>query len=564
MILRFLGAAREVTGSRFLLEACGKHMLIDYGMEQGVNIYENAPLPVPAGGIDAVFLTHAHIDHSGWLPLLYKQGFRGSVYATEATMELCRIMLLDSAHIQEMEAEEVNRKAQRSGKPLRDPLYTQQDADGVMKLFVPRPQEEATRVFEGVSVRFVDAGHMLGSASVEITVTEGDAADRLVFSGDIGNMGQPLLKDPQYLTDGDYVIMESTYGDRSHGPLPDYLGNLAEVLRETFDRGGNVVIPSFAVGRTQEILYFIRTLKEEGMVKGHDGFPVYVDSPLAIEATHVFHEEMPANADEETLALLRRGINPISFADLKVAVSAEESKLINGDESPKVIVSASGMCDAGRVRHHLKHNLWRPECTVLFVGYQSKGTLGRSLVDGADHVKLFGEDIQVRASIRQMAGISGHADQDGLIRWIRSFQKAPKHVFVVHGEDNVASLFAQRIQQELQWPANAPYNGESWDLTRGVLLDEGNRRKLEKPIPKAEEAAAAGTPLESPKDVAFVPLVEKKRKQRDPFEPHDAYAQLQLAGRQLSALIGSMEGRSHKDADALAKQIRALCKRFGK
>ena len=556
MKLTFLGAAHEVTGSRFLLEACGKTMLIDYGMEQGKNIYENMPLPMPALAVDAVFLTHAHIDHSGWLPLLKKQGFHGTVYATEATKALCGIMLMDSAHIQEMEVAWDNRKAQRSGKALKEPLYTQQDATDVLKLFAGCKYDEETPIWEGISIRFVDAGHLLGSASIEVTVVEDGQAQTLVFSGDIGNINQPLLKDPHYCTKADYVIMEATYGDRSHSPVTvtDSINNLASVLQTTFDRGGNVVIPSFAVGRTQEMLYFIRAIKEQGLVKGHEQFTVYVDSPLAIEATRIFNESGLANADEETLALIRDGINPISFEGLKVSVGAEESKLINDDHAPKVIISASGMCDAGRIRHHLKHNLWRPECTILFVGYQSMGTMGRSLVDGAEDVRLFGETIRVHAEIKQMAGISGHADNHGLMKWVGSFEEKPRHVFVVHGEDSVTTLFAERIQQELQWSANAPYNGECWDLTTCAMLREGNRQKVEKLQKPVAEAGQEATR----------PAAAKETAKKEDLAPGSEYGKLLHASQTLAALIGRMRGRSQKDMDKLTKQINALCRRFDK
>ena len=331
MKLTFLGAAREVTGSRFLLQAAGKNIMVDYGMEQGVDLYENAPLPMAESRIDFVFLTHAHIDHSGYLPLLYKRGFRGAIFATDATADLCRIMLLDSAHIQESDAEWKTRKAQRQGKPPVEPLYTQEDALGACGLFRPCHYDQRVEVCPGVSIRMVDVGHLLGSASIEVTVTEGAQTRVIVFSGDIGNLHQPLLRDPQYLHAADLVVMESTYGDRSHGPVPDYLSALSRVLQETFDRGGNVVIPSFAVGRTQEMLYFIRQIKQEGRVHGHDGFPVYVDSPLGIEATTVFNDNTRECADEETLALLRAGVNPLTFPDLRITRSAGEFLLKKAD-----------------------------------------------------------------------------------------------------------------------------------------------------------------------------------------------------------------------------------------
>ena len=551
MKLTFLGAAREVTGSRFLLEAAGKNIMVDYGMEQGTDLYENAPLPVPESRIDYVFLTHAHIDHSGYLPLLYKNGFRGAIFATDATADLCRIMLLDSAHIQESDAEWQTRKAQRQGRPPVEPLYTQEDALGAHGLIRPCHYGQRVEVCPGVSLRMVDVGHLLGSASIEVTVTEGTQTRVIVFSGDIGNLHQPLLRDPQYLTAADLVVMESTYAGRSHGPAPDTIGALTRVLQETFDRGGNVVIPSFAVGRTQELLYFIRQIKQEGRVHGHDGFPVYVDSPLGIEATTIFNENTRECADEETLALLRAGINPLAFDGLRVARSAEESKRINNDPIPKVILSSSGMCDAGRVRHHLKHNLWRPECTVLFAGYQSVGTLGRSLVDGAKEVRLFGETVAVHARIETLPGISGHADDAGLMRWISAFEEKPRHVFVVHGEDEAAAAFAARLESELGLEANAPYNGESWDLLSLTCLAGGNRERLRRP--SREAAALDALPgRKAPAHAAAKP------------DSSTAYGQLVLAGERLNALIRRMQSRGAKQQSRLARQINTLVKKFGR
>lgn len=556
MKLTFLGAAHEVTGSRFLLQACGKNIMVDYGMEQGAGMYENAPLPISEQEIDYVLLTHAHIDHSGYLPLLYKNGFRGKVFTTKPTAELCGIMLLDSAHIQESDAEWKNRKALRSGRPLVEPLYTQEHAKGVCELFAPCDYNKEVALCEGISIRATDVGHLLGSASIEVRVSEGGETRTLVFSGDIGNINQPLLRDPQYLHSADYVIMESTYGDRSHGPVPDYIASLTQTLQETFDKGGNVVIPSFAVGRTQEMLYFIRQIKQQRLVKGHDGFPVYVDSPLAIEATHVFNENTLECADEDTMKLIREGVNPISFDGLRLAVSADESKLINEDKEPKVIISASGMCDAGRVRHHLKHNLWRPECTVLFVGYQSVGTLGRSLVDGAKEVKLFDETIEVRASVRTLAGVSGHADNNGLIRWAKAFDPKPSHVFVVHGDDDVCETFAARLRDELGLDAHAPYNGESWSLNPPEMLEEGNRQRLKKP----DNDIAA-------KDIVPERSAPKPARQAAPRKRAGVtgeFVQLELAGERVKELIDSMRSRSKKDQRKLANQLNILLRRFGR
>ena len=466
MKMIFLGADHEVTGSCHYIEVGGKHILVDYGMEQGVNVFENAPLPVDDALIDYVFLTHAHVDHSGLLPLLYARGFRGQVFMTEATADLCSIMLRDCAHIQMMESEWKKRKAKRSENvAVAEPLYTMEDAEGIIKRIVPCHYNTMVEVCEGVKIRFTDIGHLLGSSSIEVWLTEDGKAKKVVFSGDIGNKDQPILKAPIKTEEADYVVMESTYGDRLHsGGHPDYVKELASILKETFDRGGNVVIPSFAVGRTQELLYFLRKIKVDRLVKGHENFPVYVDSPLAVEATEIFQENRMECFDKDALELVKEGINPIAFAGLKLTITSDESKEINFNETPKVIISASGMCEAGRIRHHLKHNLWRPECTILFVGYQAVGTLGRVLVEGVDEVKLFGEPIQVRAQIKKLVGMSGHADKDGLIDWINGFKEKPRRVFVVHGEDSVCTSFAECLKVEYGYHTYAPYSGTVFNL----------------------------------------------------------------------------------------------------
>ena len=531
MKLFFSGAAHEVTGSKHYLEAAGKKILIDCGMEQGKNLYENQEIPVPASDVDYVFLTHAHIDHSGMLPLLYNQGFKGSVYTTEATQQLCQIMLLDSAHIQEFEAEWKNRKGKRAGIPPIVPIYTTEDAVGILQYFVPCRYEEKIQVCEGIEIRFVDAGHLLGSASIEVWVTEQGVTKKLVFSGDIGNTNQPIIKNPHYIKDADYVIMESTYGDRSHGPRPDYIKELTAIIQRTFDRGGNVVIPSFAVGRTQEMLYFIRQIKAEGLVKNHDNFEVYVDSPLAVEATNVFNRNVPGYYDDDAMALIKQGINPISFPGLKTAVTSDDSIAINVSTTPKVIISASGMCDAGRIRHHLKHNLWRPECTILFVGYQSVGTLGRNLVEGATEVKLFGETIEVQAEITSLAGVSGHADCEGLMKWIGAFEKKPKRVFVVHGEDTVTDVFAARVKDELGIDAVAPYTGAEYDLLTNECL-------------------------QAPEPVRVTPKKAMQRKAATVFE------RLLNAGRRLMLVIRHNEGGTNKDLTRFTNEINNLCDKW--
>ena len=533
MKLTFLGANHEVTGSCTLLEAAGQRYLIDCGMEQGKDIYENQPIPVAPGEIDGVLATHAHIDHTGLLPLLVRNGFRGKIYATKPTTELCDIMLRDSAHIQEFEAEWKNRKAKRAGDAPVEPMYTVQDAEAAMKLFIGVDYETKVELAPGLEIRFVDVGHLLGSSSIEIWVTENGSTTKLVFSGDIGNTNQPLIKDPAYITDADYVVMESTYGDRLHGPKPDYVAELSKILQWTFDRGGNVVIPSFAVGRTQELLYFIREIKEKGLVTGHGNFPVYIDSPLAIEATRIFQNTDEECYDTETRALLDANINPIQFPGLRVSITSDESRMINADPVPKVILSASGMCEAGRIRHHLKHNLWRPECTILFVGYQAVGTLGRTLIDGATTVKLFGETIEVQADICQLTGLSGHADKDGLLRWVNSFEPKPKRVFIVHGNDEVEDIFAQTLKEQ-GFTASAPYNGEQWGIGAegAVCIKEGNRVHIEHRL--GESASRAAT----------------------------VFQRLVNAGKRLLRVIEHNEGGANKDLAKFADQINALCDKW--
>ncbi len=486
MKITFLGAAHEVTGSCTLLEAGDKKGLVDCGMEQGKDLFVNQELPVQASQIDFVLLTHAHIDHSGLLPLLYKNGFRGSVYTSAATCSLVDIMLRDSAHIQMSEAEWKNRKSKRKGGPDVEPLYDISDVEGLMDCLHPCDYNVPIQVNDCVTIRLTDIGHLLGSAAIEVWLTENGETRKLCFSGDVGNLNQPILRDPQLVKDTEYLICESTYGDRNHSEdRIEYVAALAQRIQKVMDRGGNIVIPSFAVGRTQEMLYFIREIKEKNLVKGHN-FPVYVDSPLAIEATSVFLQCDTHFVDDEMQALIRSGHNPLVFPGLELAVSQEESKAINEDKTPKVIISASGMCDAGRVRHHLKHNLWRAESMVLFVGYQSVGTLGRMLVDGVDEVKLFNEPITVRAEIDVLPGVSGHADKDGLIRWIGGFEKKPKLIFVNHGDPDSADNFTACLKNELGYEAFAPYSGTSYDLlaerfieiTKGVPVEkkQGGRK----------------------------------------------------------------------------------------
>lgn len=532
MRLTFVGAAHEVTGSCHLLEAAGQKILIDCGMEQGPDLYENPGLTVPENEIDYVLLTHAHIDHSGKLPLLVKNGFKGQIVTTFATADLCDIMLRDSAHIQEFEAEWRNRKAKRSGLPPYEPLYVMQDALDAIELLVPCDYGERIKLAEGIEVRFTDVGHLLGSASIEVWVTENSLAKKIVFSGDLGNIGQPILKEPSYTSSADYVVIESTYGDRVHSAEKvDYIADFTQILRETFDKGGNVVVPSFAVGRTQELLYFIREIKERELLKEYQDFEVYLDSPLAIEATRVFTVNQKGCFAEDAMKLVNSGINPLVFPGLKVSTSSEDSRMINFIDNPKVIISASGMCDAGRIRHHLKHNLWRRECTILFAGYQANGTLGRRLVDGAQLVKLFGEPIEVHARIASLQGVSGHADVNGLLDWLEGFQTPLERVIVVHGEDTVTDTFAQMVEEKLGCQAWAPFPSGQFDLAVNEVITDGIR----------------------------IPVKPKKAAQK---RADAAFDRLVAAGRRLLDIIYKSEGIANKDKAKFESQINNLADKW--
>ena len=532
MELMFLGADHEVTGSCHYLQVGKKKFLVDCGMEQGIDRFENADMPVPASEIDFVFLTHAHIDHSGMLPKLYRDGFRGQIISTRATASLCNIMLKDSAHIQEMEAQWRNKKAKRKidGEGY-EPIYTMEDAVETIKLFVEYPYGKIFTVCDGIRFRFTDVGHLLGSASIELWLTEGNTEKKIVFSGDIGNKMQPLLKDPEYTAEADYVVMESTYGDRIHEKDDeDVVQDLADIISETFHRGGNVVIPAFAIGRTQVMLYYIRHIKEKNMVPDFPNFPVYVDSPLAVEATQIFYECGQECYDDEALDLLAKDINPIGFPNLHLSITTDDSKAINFIEEPKVIISASGMCDAGRIKHHLKYNLWREDSTILMVGYQSEGSPGRKIQDGAKEIKLFGEDVAVRARIETLPGLSGHADRLGLLEWIEAFKYKPRQVFVVHGEDQVAELFSKTLSEECGIRSAAPYSGTRYDLAAGkfILITSGI------PISKA----TAGRMVSS------------------------SFTKLKFTGRRILDFINGCQGLPNKDLERFSQDLEALIEKY--
>ena len=533
MKIQFIGATHEVTGSCTLLQVNQNYFLVDCGMEQGRDVFQNISLPVPAGQISAVFLTHAHIDHSGMLPKLYRDGFRGSILATEATCDLASIMLRDSAHIQETEAEWRSRKAERAGLPPEEPVYTLADAEGAIKQFRRCRYGETISAAEGLNVRFTDVGHLLGSACIEIWMSEAGTQKKIVFSGDVGNTDQRIICDPQTVEESDYVVIESTYGNRLHASdKKDAVVALAGHLQRTFDRGGSVIIPSFAVGRTQEMLYAIREIKQKGLVQGHDHFPVYVDSPLANEATAIFMQCDPICFDDETRALLDQGINPIWFDDLRVSVTSEDSKLINLDPTPKVILSASGMCEAGRIRHHLKHNLWKENSLILFVGYQAEGSLGRKLLEGAPYVRLFGEDITVNAEIRSLQGTSGHADRDGLVKWLQGFRTKPELVFVNHGSDEACEMFRAHLAG-MGYHTEAPYSGTEFDLSTGQMT-----------------VYTQGKPIDRTKTLKISNRAEM------------IYREMVMEAELLLVLVKGRRGKTNKENAKLTSHIRELCEKW--
>lgn len=526
MKITFLGATHEVTGSCTLVEVNSFKLLIDCGMEQGADMFVNQELPCNPVEIDAVILTHAHIDHSGKLPILYKGGFRGKIYATAATCSLCDVMLRDSSHIQMADAEWMNRKAKRAGKGEYIPLYNLDDTVNTLKRFVPCAYNEIMDIAQGISLRFTDMGHLLGSSAAELWLKEGTIEQKVVFTGDVGNTNQPILRDPMKIDEADYLIIESTYGDKVRtGERPDHIKHLTDFIQDTLDRGGNVIIPSLAIGRTQEILYFIRHIKQNGLISGHDGFPVYVDSPLASEATQIFLQCDEDFFDDEARAVMQEGANPLYFEGLQLAITTEDSKSINTDKRPKVIISAGGMCEGGRVLHHLKHNLWREESLILFVSYQSGGTLGRIIYEGAQTVRIFGEEISVRAQTALLPSVSGHADMNGLISLVEGIGKKPKMIFVNHGDAKACESFAATLEGR-GYKAYAPYSGTVFDLV-SEKLDEREGVRIDKKAAKRERAKTL-------------------------------YKELVDCAERLLAVAKSFEGGSAKDIAKLTAQINNL------
>ncbi len=465
MKLTFLGAAGMVTGSCTLLEQGSLKLIVDCGMFQGRDHDLIQTLPCHASEIDAIVLTHSHIDHSGHIPMLVKHGFNGVIYSTSATRRLVELLLFDSAHIQQSEVNWKNKKLIRAGKPPEEPIYNEEDVKQTLRLFSSTEYHTTIEITPDVKLTFYDAGHLLGSSIVRIELTDDNGKRRgLVFSGDLGNDSRPLLCDPDHITSGDCVVMESTYGARVHQGLDNTKEELKNIVKSTFAKGGKVIIPAFAVGRTQELLYHLRELYDEGAFRGYEHCPVFVDSPLAVEATRLFEEYADSYFDEDTRKVLRRGDDPISFDQLTLSVTTEESRRINNYKGSCIIISASGMCDAGRIKHHLKYNLFNPKNSILFAGYQAEGTLGRRLIEGAKKVNIFGETISVKASVKKISGISAHADQPALVKWIDHFSPNPQIVFLNHGDPESTLALAKLVEEKIGVKPLIPSLGDSFTL----------------------------------------------------------------------------------------------------
>lgn len=483
MKIKFCGASTGVTGSCHLLTSGEHKILLDCGQFQGGKAQDALnydKFPFEPSEIECVVLSHAHIDHCGRLPLLTKRGFEGKIYCTDATADLLSVMLKDSAYIHEKETEWKNRKAERAGREQVEPLYTIEDAEKTLSLVSPILYDQQIEINSDMKIVFNDAGHILGSAITELWVTEDDKESKIVFSGDLGMEGRPILRDPTYIKKADYVIMETTYGNRIHKELGSGVEKLIEIILNTTRRGGNVVIPSFAVGRTQELIYELNRFYDSNNEyrKELDKIFVYIDSPMATTATEIFRRNAQV-FDEETREYILKGDNPLEFKNLKFTRSSKESQDLNFNKEPKIIISASGMCEAGRIRHHLKHNLWNPKNSIVFVGYQGQGTLGRSLVEGIKMVTLFGEEIQVNAEIHNLEGFSGHADQNGLFAWLAHFEQKPKQIFLVHGEEESKKDFAKLVNEKLSYePIVVMGNSEfELDMNKSEIVNMDSARE---------------------------------------------------------------------------------------
>lgn len=481
MKIRFLGATTTVTGSCHLITTNSHKLLLDCGLFQGnkeIERLNEEEFDFDPSEIEFLILSHAHIDHSGRIPLLVKRGFKGKIYCTDATADLLEVMLKDSASIQERETEWKNRKNQRSGKPLVEPLYTMKDAEEALKYVVPVMYDQLVELHESIQIVFNDAGHILGSAIIELFITENNDVSKIVYSGDIGMKNRPILRNPTLIKKADYVIMETTYGNRVHEDNSDSIKRLIDIVLKTIKRGGNVIIPSFAVGRTQELIFEFNRFYEENSAYRYElkDVKVYVDSPMAISATEVFRKNAQV-FDKDTRDYILRGDHPLDFPNLVFSRTAEESVALNTDPNPKVIISSSGMCEAGRIKHHLKHNLWNPKSSIVFVGYQAKGTLGHSILKGDKRVSIFGEKIKIEAEIHNLEGFSGHADQNGLVQWLGGFKMQPKKIFLVHGEDDSKSDFAETVKSVFGYDCTVINGDTEYTLTkdRVVSVDEAKK-----------------------------------------------------------------------------------------
>lgn len=457
MKLHFLGANRQVTGSRYCLEAAGIEVMIDCGMFQERAFVERnwSKCPLPAERIDAMLLTHAHVDHCGLIPRLVKEGFRAPIHATRPTTALAEIILRDSARIQSEDAEYKKKRHRAEGRAGRYPevaLYEEEDVERALPLFKGLPYQKELELAPGFTVRFHDAGHMLGSAMLEIVVTENGTTRRLLFSGDIGQWGKPLLRDPTLFEQADYVVMEATYGDRNHENGGDVVQQIRDVINQTVSQGGNVVVPTFAVERAQELMYHISHLVRDNKIPD---LTVFLDSPMAIDATRVFQRSRDC-FDQETWERMNRGDSPLHFPGLRFCATSKESRAINDCRQPCIIMATSGMCTAGRIKHHLRHNITHPKNTILFVGYQGRDTLGRQILDGAAEVRIHGGGYPVRARIAQIFGFSGHADRAGLLRWLGHLKSPPRRIFLTHGEEEAANSLAAHISGTMGWPVTVP------------------------------------------------------------------------------------------------------------
>jgi|YNPNPStandDraft_1061719.scaffolds.fasta_scaffold16971_2 metallo-beta-lactamase family protein len=535
MRITCIGGVRTVTGTCFLCRHGRISFLVDCGMFQGGRDAEKrnrARFPFDPAGISAVLLTHAHIDHSGLLPRLVKEGFRGKIYATAATVDLCGIMLPDSGHIQQMEAEWQTRKNQRLGQRPVEPLYTVEDAQRTEPFFEPVRYEEPFQPFEGLTCCFRDAGHILGSAFLEIAFQSGQGEKRILFSGDLGHPGQFIVRDPSPPGRADFVFIESTYGNRCHRPMDETLEELAQILQEAARTGGKVIIPAFAVERTQELLHALHKLQAEGRAPA---LPTWVDSPLAISATDIFRKH-PECFDEETLALLATGENPLETASLRFARTAEESQALNEMEGPLIVISASGMCDAGRIKHHLKHNLWKPGNHVVIIGYQAKGTLGRELVDGAQKVRIFREDVSVKAKIHTLGGFSAHADQPGLLDWIGRIPNGPSRLFVVHGEEPISMEFASKLKERFASAVEVPSPLEE------IRLAEPAYPERAAPLPERDRALQESARQLLNRLQALSDRIAEKDWESDPVQRHHVEKQLRKLRRYAEKLERAVSG----------------------